>query len=102
MLKAKETKKRLLGKRLMDGEALTSIVQDMPEIIPDYKKIKQSYDAYSLDTTKPTSTEGMKGLWIHGPAGTGKSYAARQLSLNQYNEEPFVMIGTKWLDGYKG
>lgn len=92
----------MIGKRLLSGEPLRDLVTEYPEILPDYKKIKQSYDAYTLDSLQPEKSEGTKGLWIHGPKGTGKSYASRQISQNQYQEDPFIMTGDKWMDGYKG
>lgn len=67
----------------------------------EYKRIKQSMDAYHLDNREPTSTDGVRGLWIQGPKGTGKTWKAKEISRSLYNEEPFVCTGKGWLDGYK-
>lgn len=53
-----------------------------------------------MDSQKPIETEGTRGNWFYGPPGTGKTYLARQYSLTHYNEEPFIMLAGKWMDGY--
>lgn len=39
-------------------------------------------------------------MWLYGPPGTGKTHHARQFSLEKFNEEPFIMLAGKWMDGY--
>lgn len=52
---AREHHKRVLGKRLLKGENLAELVQEEgnEHLLFDYKKIKQSIDAYTLDSMKP-------------------------------------------------
>jgi hypothetical protein len=46
---AKQSHKKILGKRLMDGEDLADVMQDAPELIFEYKKLKTNIEAYFLD-----------------------------------------------------
>ncbi len=88
----------------MEGEDLADLVKEpgFEHFIPDYKKIKNSVDAFKLDTQKPFEADGSRGVWYHGAPGTGKSHAARAKSVLLFDEDPFIMTGGKWLDGYKG
>ena len=101
---ASESKTRILGKRLIQGEALEQLVQEpgFEQMVVHYKQVKNSIEAYRLDTQKPFESNGMRGAWYYGPPGSGKSYAARSQAVATYDEEPYIMTGNKWLDGYKG
>jgi hypothetical protein len=46
---AQQSHKKILGKRLMDGEDLADVMQDAPELIFEYKKLKTNIEAYFLD-----------------------------------------------------
>lgn len=85
-INASESKTRILGKRLINGEALVDLVQEpgFEHFIPEYKKIKSSYEAFQLDATKPYEADGMRGIWLYGPPGTGKTHFARHFSLSRY------------------
>lgn len=54
-----------------------------------------------LDTDKPTDADGTRGLWLTGPKGAGKSKFARDLAMNTYGEDPFVLTDNKWFDRYR-
>lgn len=46
--------RKILGKRLMDGEDLMTVIQDDTAMIFDYKKIKANVEAYRLDLQRST------------------------------------------------
>ena len=49
---ARNGHRKILGKRLMDGEDLMTVIQDDTALIFDYKKIKANVEAYRLDLAR--------------------------------------------------
>lgn len=45
--------------------------------IKEYLKVKQCVDAYKLNTQEHKDASDVKGVWIWGPPGVGKSHKAR-------------------------
>lgn len=53
---------------------------------------------YKLDCLNDlVDNENPIGLWIHGPAGSGKSYSVRKIF-----KPIFIKPQNKWWDGYEG
>lgn len=65
LIAARESHKRVLGKRLMSDEPLTDIVQDYPENVIDYLKIKANREAFKRDLAraKPDCTGFIPNTW---------------------------------------
>jgi len=62
-----------------------------------YQSARAALFAQSLLQT-PYDHDSVRGVWIHGPSGTGKSHAAR----NNYGSSFFLKPQNKWFDGYVG
>lgn len=67
-----------------------------------FAQIKKSIDAWRLATQEPMETQGTRGVWVHGPPGTGKTQWAQKRSMEIYGQEPFINTGNNWMDGYSG
>jgi len=60
------TKTRILGKRLLDGEALQDLVQmeGNEAMVLQYDRIDNALKRFKLATDKPAEAQGTRGLWI--------------------------------------
>lgn len=74
---------------------LVSLVETGEICITQVRKLKNA--RMDLDQELMSFTaEGVRGLWIHGPPGTGKSHEARQY------DDVYIKAQNKWFDGYTG
>ncbi|AXQ65737.1 MAG: Rep catalytic domain protein [Cressdnaviricota sp.] len=82
---AMQSKKRILGKRLIEGAQLHELVveEGNESMVLEYDKFKKAITAFQLDQLNKTveATAGTKGLFVFGPPGCGKSKFIRDQSI---------------------
>lgn len=55
---------------------------------------------YQALKQKPYEADGVRGIWIYGPPGVGKSWAARVAATNDFGPSVYLKPQSKWWDGY--
>lgn len=89
--------KREVGRRLKDGEELGKIIDEFPELIFGYSRLKTDLNLYFLEKKQHVPLDAPCGIWIAGPPGSGKSTCATK-NFGEY----YFKQNNKWWDGYNG
>jgi hypothetical protein len=95
-LESKTHHRRYLGKRLQ-RESLADLTDEFPELMFDYKKLKEAQLAYRQDKLPNPTHETARGTWIRGPPGSGKTH-----SVHTTESDLYIKAQNKWWDGYTG
>ena len=82
-VEARQHKRKVLAKDLLTKPVHT-LLEDNPELIYDYTKLRANQQAYWLDQQASYSTDGVRGIWIQGPPGTGKFRFAIDMAAKLY------------------
>jgi len=95
---AKKEHRRALGKSLIEGAIpLADAVKQDPALLFGLRHLKQDLDTYRQLAIEPYEAPDVRGIWIYGAAGVGKSYKVRELE-----PDLFAKAQNKWWDGYTG
>ena len=79
---------------IKEGKRLCDIASDYPATYVQYHR---GLDSLSYMLSKPYAHDDVRGVWIWGPPGAGKSYYARDTYQDLY-----IKSQNKWFDGYVG
>lgn len=83
-------------------EILTRNIEELVDegaIAPgQYMSIVRAQAHYRLLVQPNPDLADVRGIWLHGPAGSGKSYAARMIG----GQSLYLKSQNKWWDGYQG
>ena len=94
---SRQEHRRYLGKRLIEGEPLDDVVRDDPSLLFGLSSLHRDLCTWRQVSLRPVEPEGLRGIWIYGPSGVGKSRYVRL-------QEPslYLKAQNKWFDGYIG
>lgn len=76
---------------IKEGESLKRVAEEHPTVMIKYHKGISALKSILSDSRE---TDDVRGIWLFGPPGSGKSHLARSLG------EVFIKPQNKWWDGY--
>lgn len=77
---------------IKNGQSMIEVANLNPET---FVKFGRGLRDLALTIQKPYAHDSVRGIWIYGPPGSGKSHMARNLY-----PEAFLKSQSKWFDGY--
>lgn len=80
---------------LKNGATLSDVAEEHSEV---FVKFGRGLRDLKLILDKPYNHDKVRGIWIWGPPGTGKSHHARLMN----PESTYLKPQNKWFDGYCG
>lgn len=87
----------LLAEAIAEGKSLQEVASlDPATYIRNYRGLANYQALQSQDYTH----DSVRGIWLHGPPGTGKSHHARLFA--EARGTLYVKPQNKWFDGYAG
>jgi len=97
-LDAKKAHRKYLGELMLkEGTTLKDLLHEDPSLALEAANLQKSLAACKQAMLEPCTTEDVKGIWLMGPAGVGKSHLVREIEPSLY-----LKAQNKWWDGYTG
>lgn len=95
--KRSESKLKIFKALVEDGKNLCDLVMENNYLISGYAKLKQDVEQYRRDCIKAVALPDCCGIWLSGPARTGKTTVAE----TKFGPI-FRKANNKWFDGWRG
>lgn len=89
--------RRYLGQKIIDGTPLPELVREDPSLLFGLSNLQKDVTTWIQMSLVPKDSEDVRGIWIHGPSGVGKSRYVRAREPSLYNKAQ-----NKWWCSYIG
>lgn len=97
-LDAKKAHRKYLGELMIkEGTTLKDLLHEDPSLALEAANLQKSLAACKQAMLEPCTTDDVKGIWLMGPPGVGKSHLVREIEPSLY-----LKAQNKWWDGYTG
>lgn len=87
-----------IGRELLEGKKVSELVIKYPKLLFGYKRLCDDIAKFRSDIGMRREITNVRGTWIYGPPGIGKSRKAR----TEFPKPIFIKQQNKWWDGYSG